>query len=414
MTVDAKIEKLLFHEIGLESSSIGLATIEAAVRCRMSECKIGDREAYNRKLLSSKNELDSLIDEVTVPETWFFRDKEPFHYLMRYASSRWSWERPGQSFRVLSVPCSSGEEPYSIAISLLEAGLPEERIHIDAADINRPGLAKAKNGVYGKNSFRDESFQRFNRYFQKGSQGKYAVRNDILRIVNFIHANIVKPDFCAGHEPYDVVFCRNLLIYMENSVRQRTLKKLRKLLRPGGILFVGHAEALPIVDALFQPLRESGAFAYCNSKDLPTDHCRQAPAGNSDNQAKFESSPFKDLLCGKKSAKNQSAAFLDETPLAQAEMLARQGMLADAEQICHSYIESDPLNAKAFFILGIIAQMKDDLKLSEYYLLKVIYLEPEHEQALMHLAYIYDHRGDFDQAKEIRQRKKRLKRMYLD
>ncbi len=415
------IEELLFREIGLECTSVGQATIEAAVRCRMAECGIKSDEDYWKLLTSSTNELDLLIDEVTVPETWFFRDKQPFNFLMRYINARWSWEKRDKPFRILSVPCSTGEEPYSIAISCLEAGLNEQQICVDAFDINRHSLAKAQNGIYGKNSFRDSVFQKFIHYFQMMSEDKYAVRNNVLRVVNFYRDNVLRCGFSAGRRPYDVIFCRNLLIYMADDARRTILNTLSTLLKKDGLLFVGHAEALPIVDEVFHPLKETGAFAYCNSK---SNHCDKGKANfifdlpNAKNGF-LTSRAFSPAIGNLLSKRNFSPPVCDERTLGddpsltEAELMAKNGQLTAAEALCHEFIENNPLSAKAFFILGLIAQTKGDLTLAEDHLQKVIYLNPEHEQALLHLAFIYDSQGDFDKANNIRTRKKHLKEKYL-
>ncbi len=413
--IDNAIEELLVREIGLVSSSVGLATIEAAVRCRMDECKIKDRHAYFNRVISHRTELDSLIDEVTVPETWFFRDKEPFAFLMSYVTKKWSWKKRERPLRVLSVPCSSGEEPYSIAISLMEAGISEEMICLDAVDINRRALEKARNGVYGKNSFRDSTFHRFIHYFQSLPKNEYSVRNNLLRVVNFIHGNILKNNFLGDRAPYDIIFCRNLLIYMDFEARQSILRTLSKLLKQDGLLFVGHAETLPILSALFHPLRENGAFVYSNSKSKPefipprSNFIAPRPHANATVAETLSLFPPKALSKRKpNSAGEEKMDLHDESLLANALQLANDGKHRKAEDLCHNHIEKYPLSAQAFFILGIIAQAKGDLTLAEDQLETVVFLDPGHEQALQHLAFIYDDCGDLEKAQDIRRRRKKM------
>ena len=141
------IEGLLKEIIGLDSASIGSATINRSVRRRMLACKLSDEHAYFELLTTSHIELQALVDEVTVPETWFFRGVEPFRLLAEYASMEWKKSHPGEVFRVLSIPCSSGEEPYSIAMVLMDIGLKKDQFHIDAVDINTRSIDRAKLGV---------------------------------------------------------------------------------------------------------------------------------------------------------------------------------------------------------------------------------------------------------------------------
>ena len=148
-----KIAELLEQTIGLNISSIGDSSFQRVLSIRMRALGIGDAKAYYDKLTVSFGELRKLVEEVTVPETWFFRDQEPFIFLTEHIlDSEKSHAR--STYRILSLPCSTGEEPYSIAMTLLEAGLNPLNFFIDAVDVSERVLTKARKGVYGRNSFR--------------------------------------------------------------------------------------------------------------------------------------------------------------------------------------------------------------------------------------------------------------------
>src|SRR5919199_6211265 len=120
----ATIEALLGKKIGLDASTIGSSKITRAIESRRLACGVPDLQSYLQLLQTSPQELEELIENVIVPETWFFRDRKPFDFLGRYVISEWLPNPKNRSLRILSLPCCTGEEPYSIAITLIEAGLP--------------------------------------------------------------------------------------------------------------------------------------------------------------------------------------------------------------------------------------------------------------------------------------------------
>ena len=149
-----QIEELLQQTMGLDVASIGTSAVERAVLARAAECKLDGAVAYLARLRSSAAELQALIEAVVVPETWFFRDMHAYAALVRIAQEEWLRAHPESVLRLLSVPCSTGEEPYSMAMALADAGFPAERYRIDAVDISARCLRRATTALYGRNSFR--------------------------------------------------------------------------------------------------------------------------------------------------------------------------------------------------------------------------------------------------------------------
>ncbi len=255
------ISDLLERTIGLDVSILGTESLERAVLERMTHCGTTDVEAYYGELLRCPDELQDLIEEVVVPETWFFRDLEPFMFLARHAAAKWLTARDRETVRILSVPCSTGEEPYSIAMTLLDAGLNPRQFEIDACDISRRALLTAARTLYGKNSFRGEQPGFGDRYFERTENG-YRLSPVVSRTVHFFQGNIVAPDFPCGSAPYDAIFCRNLCIYLSRGARDRALEAVDRLLAPAGLLFVGHAECISLWNARFEAIQHPKSFAY--------------------------------------------------------------------------------------------------------------------------------------------------------
>ncbi len=408
----ATIETLLEKTIGLDSASVGSATVMRAVRRRMELCKIDNDELYLALLDSSANELQELIDEVTVPETWFFRDLEPFRLLAEHVSQEWLPANDGRVFRVLSVPCSSGEEPYSIAMILSDIGLEPGRFRIDAVDISARIVSRAKRGVYGRNSFRGDEGDARDRHFKKVDDS-YEL-NDIIRgSVNFRCGNVLDDGFLFGSEIYDVIFCRNLLIYFDRSTQHRTLKKLHGLLAPSGLIFLGHAEGGCVDNALFKFVRRSGAFSYLKNtptkeyslsipieeRDIEKVHIKSPPR----RPPTLESNKIKTLLKSDAITVRAEGDLIDE-----AGRHADQGELALAAALCEECLMSYSCSAAAYYLLGVIREAEGNSILASELFHKAVYLDPKHYQALIHLAMYAEKQGDMKSGASYRSRAHRI------
>lgn len=152
--------------MGLDAVSIGSTTIDRAVLARMASLGVERREDYWQQLQDSTDEVQELIEAVVVPETSFFRDREAFAVLVRLILVEWLPAHPRGTLRLLSIPCSTGEEPYSMVMALLDAGFSLGQFEVDAVDISARALTQAKRGVYGMNSFRGENLSFRERYFR--------------------------------------------------------------------------------------------------------------------------------------------------------------------------------------------------------------------------------------------------------
>src|SRR5450432_736875 len=256
-----RIETLLKESMGLDVPSVGEASIDRATRNRMAACNVSDLAGYAQLVADSPGELQELIESVVVPETWFFRNAESFRALARIVTEEWIPSHPVGCLRALSFPCSTGEEPYSIAITLMEAGLTRDRFGVDGFDISARALSSAAKGVYGRNSFRGAETAFRGRYF-RGDGSSFALIDDVRSAVNFAQRNVIDEDFGRRFAEYDVIFCRNLLIYFDPDTQQRVLLKFASALRPRGVLFIGPAESFQVMAAGFAPTTHSQAFVF--------------------------------------------------------------------------------------------------------------------------------------------------------
>lgn len=426
------IASLLEEKIGLSAEAVGADTIAKAVRRRMSECGLsaGDESEglslYLARLRTSEEEWEKLVEALVVPETWFFRNHASFSFLKGYVRFEWMPENKGQVLRVLSIPCSSGEEPYSLAMTFADMGVPEEiakgRFHIEAADISEKAIQKAKIGIYGRESFRGEDLSFRDRYFERlANTDSYKIHTYIKNMVRFTKGNLLDSRLFAGEKPYHIIFCRNLLIYFTRIAKEQSVTTLDRLLARNGILFVGHVER-PLISTSdkslrFVWIRQSGVFACRRAgqtayrqNDIPR---RQIP-GLQPNPASRNTglaAPESGMpTAGTEIRKDSSdpPGFSLDSLLDAAQRLADRGALNESLELCERCLNEDPFHSRAHFLAGLIHNALNNEARAEDYFNKTVYLDPNHYEALSYLVLIAEHRGDPNGAARLRQRAQRI------
>ncbi|WP_424100480.1 CheR family methyltransferase [Moorena producens] len=417
--IQATIEALLRKKIGLDGSTIGSRQIARAIETRRLACGLPDQQTYLQKLQTSPQELEALIETVVVLETWFFRDKQPFGFLSRYLRSEWLPNPNHPILRVLSIPCSTGEEPYSIAMTLLDVGLTPNQFRIDAIDISKEALQKARRALYSRNSFRGNQLQQRKRYFKQTTDG-YELCQLVRNTVNFKHGNILDP-LGLAQSNYDIIFCRNLLIYLDKSARFRAIELLDRLLMPKGLLFVGSAETGVITTNRFVSVRYPFAFAYQKVKHLGERQTRESEQGRGRNWETSsllptDKSPPSALVNRQSKGIKQSCLQRElekgqESLLEKARRLANQGSLEEAATLCQTYLNQHLTSAEAYVLLGEVHQALGNDEQAEPCFQKAVYLKPNYYEALFHLALLQENRGELAKATVIRQRIQRLQNL---
>lgn len=410
MTDRTTIEELLRRRIGLDPSAAGPSLIARATRARMNALRIGGTEAeqYNDLVCRSEREFEALVEEVVVPESWFFRDETPFNLLSDRAASGWIDDPFRPPLRALSVPCAGGEEPYSIAIALIDRGLPVSRFHVDAVDVSHAALRSAGRAIYGENAFRSRDLAFRDRHFLLTPAG-YALSDEVRVTVEFLHGNLIDPLLLADRPAYDVIFCRNLLIYLTEEARRQAWAVLDRLLLDSGLLILGHAEQIGLRYKGFRPTGDRRCFAYERSRE------DARPAGV---PVKSGPKPKRPLTSGPK----KHAGFTVPSPktieaetgtdsaagsITEASRLADLGRYDDAADLCERDIKNNGPSAPALFLLGVVRQAAGEREKAERYFEKVVYLDPLHEEALLALSLLSQRRGDQKAAVGYRRRAER-------
>ena len=214
---------------------------------------------------SSGKELQNLINALTVNETYFFREEYQFQCMVkRMLPEIISRKRSGDIIRIWSIPCSTGEEPYSIAIYLLEywKDIDKWDVEIVASDIDTNALEKAKKGVYSERSVQNLPREIVKKYFKYLGNRYYQICDDLRNSVEFVRLNIIDTKEMKRYRGFDLVFCRNLLIYFDDLSRKIAVENLFDSMNPGGFICLGHSESMSRISPIFQIRKFPEAIVY--------------------------------------------------------------------------------------------------------------------------------------------------------
>jgi len=477
----AQFAGLLQKTIGLDPASIGEKAIERAVSDRFAAWRAAgadgldesraDIEAFWLVVNAVPEQLQALIEAVVVPETWFFRDVEAFNALVKLARVR-LLDQPFKSVRILSMPCSTGEEAYTAAMAMLDAGIAPERFSIDAIDISGRALDIARHAHYGGNAFRSRALGLRERFFAPAAD-QWRLLPAVTERVRFRQANLLTLD-PQTFEPFDFVFCRNVLIYFGRQTQHTAMRVLDGLLAPAGMLFVGPAETglmmregmtsakLALAFAFGRPegglrhkltggalpaltgergwgeqglgVRPRALFATIASAERAMEFAARAarpgvpaasasPANTLGHRAvsatNVNDAPGRSFSFGPPAASAPRAAPETTTnaqaaakpgTLKQAQALADAGALPEAADIARKYLEAHPASADAYYLLGVIADARGEQTEARGFYKRALYLDPEHGEALTHLAAVLGLEGDRAGAQLLLARAERTER----
>ncbi|WP_412527557.1 CheR family methyltransferase [Burkholderia lata] len=462
---ESRFRGWLLRETGIDPDSLGNDFLTRALTERVHALQAdGERlpsaarppvtqdalDAYWQQLNASADERRALIELFVVPETWFFRDREAFATLARLATERLA-ALPGRVIRVLSAPCSTGEEPYSAAMALLDAGLDPASFTIDAIDLSTRAIEHARLGCYGRNAFRGTATEFRARHFTPIRDG-WLLDARVRACVQFSQANLVEPAVDTGIR-YDFVFCRNVLIYFDRDAQDRVIRSLDARLADDGMLFVGPAETgvamrhgmrsarVPLAFAFHRepagaaadvfaarpaaplsaaaPYRRADRFTVAPLAATRSVLAVAPPSWLGDTRQPFAAPPPAmhaaafDVRGDQPVAAAEPAASL--APVAEgavptledAQALANAGAFDEAERVLAQFSARVGPHADAFYLNGLIADARGRAAEAGDFYRKALYLRPTHHEALTHLATLLDVGGDRAGAQWLLERARR-------
>lgn len=261
------LSEYVYRKTGIKLQENKLYYVERKVSERMAGLGFSEfrRYFYYLRFDSEGREFQELINSLTVNETYFFRE---YYQLKCFAEEALPeiLERKkvaGHSLvKVWSAGCSTGEEPYTLAIILNEMleGLPCD-FQVDASDINTGVLEFARRGVYGDRTVRDVPRTYKAKYFLKTPVG-WEVVPEIKQKVNFLQVNLLDKNVMRRLSGYDAIFCRNVLIYFDDVARREVALEFYRALLPGGFIFLGHSESMSRITPVFRLKKFQNAIIY--------------------------------------------------------------------------------------------------------------------------------------------------------
>ncbi len=268
-----KLRDFIYRKTGIYFEEKKLYFVKKRVLEHMAKLGFDDFNAYYRFLRFGGDDkaLQDLINSLTTNETYFFRE---FDQLAVFAEECLPLvceekEKMGiRRLRIWSAGCSTGEEPYTLAIILLEMidDLDRWDAKIEATDIDTRALEKARRGVYGPRSVRYVPEEYFKKYFVATEEG-FQVRPEVKRLVRFSHLNLFDDVKMRQMKGFDFIFCRNVLIYFDEQARRKVVEHFYRALLPGGFIFLGHSESLSRITTAFEIKRLGGMIVYQKPKE---------------------------------------------------------------------------------------------------------------------------------------------------
>lgn len=412
MSSDPRVFNFLKERIGLDVASVGEAIIERAVRQRSQAVHAQTADDYWQQLQRSHDEQQALIEAVIVPETWFFRYPESFATLARLAKARLAEIKQMRALRILSLPCSTGEEPYSIAMALLDAGLAPHQFKVLGLDVSPLSVERARRGVYGKNSFRGADIEFRERHFNESADG-FHISERVREQVRLQVGNLLDPTLLANEASYDFVFCRNLLIYFDQPTQKQVFDVLKGLTHEDGVLFIGPAEGSLLGRHGMKSIGVPQSFAFSRHVEpvkpepvfvpIPAPPPPRSAAALPVKPRPFSS--FSAQVVPIKAPPSDAADLLS-----QIATLANEGKSAEARAACERYLSNHPPAAQVFYWLGLLSDVAGSALEAQGFYRKALYLEPQHPQALMHLAALLESQGDSAGARRLQARAARSER----
>jgi chemotaxis protein methyltransferase CheR len=428
-----RFRDLLHRQSGiyLEESKLDSLRISLVTRAtRLGYTTLAD---YHVALERDENEMNELLNLVTINETYFFRFPQQFDALRERVLPEIMSEKPAnnRTMRVWSAGCSTGEEPYSISMTMLDMALDGMgwKPQVLGTDVSTKALAQAKAGVYGKRSMMNVPPDVVTHHYEPAPMGGYRVNDRVRSLVDFGYHNLIKEPYplsLMGN--WDVIFCRNVTIYFRLESTRRVVANFYESLNEGGYLFIGHSETLSTISDDFEALDMGGVFLYRKPKarklftfgqhqsgpkpktepERPIFRRRRppesVPAPVAVVETDEEGATAVDLLvrARERLRDGRPRDVLDivervlvmdvnnaEAHLLSAYVHADSGEYDDALAACHRALSINPLLPVARYILGIIYQRQGDAVRAISELKKTIYIDADFALAHLNLANIY-------------------------
>lgn len=262
-----KFREFFYRKVGIQFEATKRYFVDKRLIERIEATGAKDFREYFMMLRfeASGLELQTLVNLMTVNETYFFREEYQFQCLVNSILGEITKNKKDKKpIRIWSIPSSSGEEPYSIVIYLLEHWPDIEHwdVEIISSDIDSEIIKSARRGLYSARSVQYLPVHLLNKYFKPVAGGNYQISEDLRSAVEFTCVNLMDADDMRNYRKFDVIFCRNLLIYFDDLSRRQAAETFFDALNPGGFVCLGHSESMSRISSLFRVRKFPEAIVY--------------------------------------------------------------------------------------------------------------------------------------------------------
>lgn len=440
----APLKELILRTCGFTFEKGRERSLAEGVAVRMAEKGVDSQSDYHALVVRDSEELNRLVELLTVNETYFFREPDHLNLVADQLLGEIMAAGEARPVKILSAGCATGEEAYSVAMMLRERwGAESERLFtVAGVDIDSGAVAAALRGVYGRGSFRGTGAELLQRHFEPVGEGEYRVREEIRKLVRFEVVNLLNPLYPQTMQLSDVILYRNVSIYFPQEVQRRIFSSLAALLNPGGYLVVGATETihhdigvLSLVQrkALFCYRKEPRQFNFLERREArrndppatraataalrrppvsaesvrpqPGEGKQRAAWDPGETGALFDAAL--ELACQGKTDEplellervlSRHPGFAKALTL-KASLLVNAQHLDEAAELCRGIVAHDPLCLEGYLMLGVIARHlgDDDEGLKRFR--EALYLAPGCWLAQFYSAEILAGRGELKRAR---------------
>ncbi len=385
----ADIAGFLHEEFGFDEACPGPSTLQRIVSARCASAGATDASGYLALLRRSPEERKALLEAVIVPETFFFRHPESFHALLSWVKARNRYP-----VRILSAACSTGEEAYSLAMALQDGGLHPGQFLIEGCDVSEASLEEARRAVYTPKAFRSADLEWRDRYFSRVPEG-WQARSELRGLVRFRRDNFFG---WKGRESWDVVFCRNVLIYFSPARQTEAIALIDRILAHDGVAFLGPAEPPLFLAHGWRAADHAMSFSCVRARPVSAPVRPPAPPARA---RVLESALKRAASSGTARARAPESPVQPAPPLEAARIFADGGLLDEAESLLAEIVSAEPGNPEAHFLSGVVAEARGFDDRAEAHYRKSLYAAPDHVGALEHMALLLRRRGRTQAAENL-------------
>lgn len=414
--------------IGTEKSD----TLRISLHARATKTGVKSYLEYMEIIKNNDQEFKELLSLITINETYFFRYPEQFEVLKTIIIPELTEAKEvlgEKKLRVWSAGCSTGEEPFSLAITILES-LPDWHlwdIQILGTDVSKKALEKAMKGQFSKGSFRITRSEILEKYFEEVSSESWRIKDEVKSKVSFIYHNLIKEPYpLAFLEAWDIIFCRNVTIYFKPESTRRVVSNLYKSLMQGGYFFIGHSETLYDINPGFETKKYGDIFVYKKPKEIIRNIQKQTQRERTVQTHVNRDAPRPLAVEGVieearslhlKGKREQAIKKIDEELKKYKEVggnerlyfykafiLLSENRVEEARKLLEKTLYLNPLSPEAHYLEGIALRKSGLLEKSLDAFKKAAYLNSDFAPSLIEVGNIYYQLGKFEQAVKYYQR----------